>query len=37
MLDLVLTERQQAELKPVAFIERGLDFEFLDLEVLGVC
>jgi hypothetical protein len=34
-LGLVLTELQQASLKPVAFVERGLDYELLDLEVLG--
>lgn len=32
---LVVTEFQQASLKPVAFVERGLDYELVDLEVLG--
>jgi hypothetical protein len=32
---LILSEEQQASLKPVAFVERGLDYEFLDAELLG--
>ncbi len=34
-LDLHLTEQQQASLKPVAFVERGLGYELVDLEAIA--